>query len=216
MAWLNPLYLARRLLHEAVAARAHYAHGRMLDLGCGTQPYRNLFPHVIDYIGIDIPGIDGVAVHGDGQILPFQQGSFDTVMCNEVLEHVPQPGQLMNEVARVLRPGGVLLLTTPQTWGLHHEPYDFYRYTKYGLRFLAEQAGLEVLEVSPTSGMWATLAQRLADTMANTYARGASPVAYFLVMVSMAPVLLAGHTLDKLFGKRGDTLDNVLVARKPG
>ncbi|HMQ34138.1 MAG TPA: class I SAM-dependent methyltransferase [Chloroflexaceae bacterium] len=216
IAWLNPLHLARLKLREAVAARAHYASGRALDLGCGARPYMELFGHVEQYVGLDLPDVPAADVHGDGQTLPFQSASFDTVLCNEVLEHVPEPARLLREAARVLRPGGVLLLTTPQTWGLHHEPHDFYRYTRYGLRHLAAQAGLEVLEVAPTSGLWATLAQRLADTVAHTYVRRPGTLAYGLAMVGMAPVLLAGYALDALFGKRGDTLDNLLVARKAG
>ena len=212
--WLDPLHISRRLLRQVVQERAHYAHGSLLDLGCGIQPYRDLFSHVDRYIGIDVPNTPGAHVQGDGQVLPFQAASFDTVLCNEVLEHVPQPARLMIEVTRVLKPGGILMLTTPQTWGLHHEPYDYYRYTKYGLRYLAEQAELEVIEIVPTSGMWATLAQRLADTVANTYAVDSSPLVHFLVMLSMAPVLMTGYALDQIFGKRGDTLDNVLVARK--
>jgi len=146
--------------------------------------------------------------------LPFKDAVFDTVLCNEVLEHVPEPARLMAEVARVLKPGGVLLLTTPQTWGLHMEPYDFYRYTKYGLRYLAEKSGLEVIEVAPTCGLWATLAQRFADTVIYTYAVGRSRWVVEILSLLLAPVLMVGYGLDKLFGKQGDALDNVMIARR--
>jgi SAM-dependent methyltransferase len=209
------LHIARRLLRQAVEQRAHYARGRLLDVGCGLQPYRDLFRSVDLYVGIDVPPSAKVDIYGTALSLPFPDACFDSVLCNEVPEHVPEPALLMSEVARVLRPNGILLLTTPQTWGLHLEPFDYYRYTKYGLRYLAEKSGLRVLEVAPTCGLWATLAQRVTDTCIYTYGAGASPWLLELVSVGLAPVLLLGYALDQLLGKRGDTLDNVLVALKP-
>ncbi len=221
--WTDPLHTARRLLYQALAARAHYARGWLLDVGCGKKPYRRLFSHVDQYIGIDLPPIRSdlppvrrVDVRADGLALPFAAGAFDTVLCNEVLEHVPEPRILMAEAFRVLRPGGCLLLSTPQTWGLHHEPHDYYRYTRYGLAHLAESAGFTVVEVIPTSGMWATVAQRVADTVIYTYAVGKPRALVNLLALVLAPVQLIGAGLDWLFGKRGDTLDNVLVAKRPG
>jgi SAM-dependent methyltransferase len=215
--WTDPLHIARRLLYQAMQNQAHYARGRLLDLGCGIQPYRDLFQHVDWYVGLDFPSIiEGkVDVYGDGQALPFRETAFDTVLCNEVLEHIPEPWILLSESARVLKPGGFLLLTTPQTWGPHLEPHDFYRSTKNGLRYLAERNGLEVIEVTPTCGLWATLAQRLADTVIYTYAVGCSRWVIKLLSLLLAPLLMVGYGLDRLFGKRGDTLDHVMVARKP-
>jgi len=212
--WTNPLHIARRFLRQAVQERTHYARGWLLDLGCGYQPYRDLFDHVECYVGVDLPPNGQVDLYGDVMALPFQDAVFDTVLCNQVLEHVPVPARLMAEAARVLKPGGVLLLTTPQTWGLHLEPNDFYRYTKYGLRYLAETSGLETVEVMPTCGLWATLTQRLADTVIYTYAVGRSQGIIELLSLFLAPVLMIGYGLDRLFGKRGDTLDHVMVARK--
>jgi SAM-dependent methyltransferase len=215
LGWTDPLHIARRLLRQAVQERAYYAQGWLLDLGCGGQPYRNLFNHVERYIGLDQPPNGQVDVYGDGMALPFRDGTFDTVLCNEVLEHVPEPSRLMAEAERVLRPGGYLLLTTPQTWGLHLEPCDFYRYTKYGLQYLVKKSKLEVVEVVPTCGLWATLAQRFADTIINTYFVGHSQWIVKILSLLLAPVLMIGYGLDKLFGKRGDTLDYMMVARKP-
>jgi len=215
LGWTNPLHIAQRSLQQALEQRAHYAHGWLLDVGCGAKPYTNVFNHVERYIALDLPSNAQVDVYGDGRALPFQDRTFDTVLCNEVLEHVPEPGRLMAEAARVLKPRGILLLTTPQTWGLHLEPHDFYRYTKYGLRYLAEKSGLEVIEVTPTCGLWATLAQRLADTVIYTYAFEHSRWTIKVLQLLLAPVLMIGCGLDRLFGKRGDTLDHIMVARRP-
>ncbi|MEP7293444.1 MAG: class I SAM-dependent methyltransferase [Chloroflexota bacterium] len=215
LSWTDPHIISHRLLAQAMAQRATFAHGWMLDIGCGSKPYIHLFGHVKRYIGIDLPSPSPIDIYASGLELPFCSSSFDTLLCNEVLEHVPEPSTLISEAARILKPGGYLILTTPQTWGLHLEPYDFYRYTPYGLRYLATKHGLEVIEVVPTSGLWATWMQRFSDTVIFNYLRDQSPILKLIVSLALAPFLFLYYYLDKLFGKRGDSLDNVLVARKP-
>ena len=215
LGWTDPLHLVRRVLRKAVAERLHYTQGRLLDLGCGERPYSDLFPHVELYVALDIAPYGDVDVCANAEALPFRDGAFDTVLCTELLEHVPEPSRVLAEVSRVLQAGGHLLLTSPQTWGLHGEPYDYYRYTCYGLRYQAERSGLEVMEVAPTSGLWGTTAQRVADTAVYTYAARWPRWAAELLSLLVAPLLLLGAGLDGMAGKRGDTLGNVLVARKP-
>lgn len=214
LAWTDPLHIARRLLRRAVKEKAIYAKGRLLDIGCGGQPYREFFNHVDNYIGLDLPPSIHVDIYGDGMFLPFQEKVIDTVLCNEVLEHIPEPLKFMSELNRVLKPQGILILTTPQTWGLHLEPHDYYRYTKYGLRYLAEQSGFEVMEITPTCGFWATAAQRFTDTVVNIYIAKSSRWLINVLSFILAPILIIGYGLDKLFGKKGDTLDYVLFARR--
>lgn len=209
----DPLWLARARLREALAPAARGVRGSLLDVGCGLQPYRDLFCGVSRYVALErscLPGVDLVA---DALRLPFADASFDAVLCNQVLEHVSEPAALVGELARVLRPGGVLLLTTPQTWGLHHVPHDYFRFTRFGLAHLAERAGLEVEVVRSTCGVWATLGQRLADVLVHELARS-EPVRGG-VTLALAPLLLAAAALDRITGPRGDTLDNLLLARRP-
>ena len=215
LGWTDPLHVARRCLRRELKKRAHYARGWLLDLGCGPQPYRDIFNHVDFFIGLDLPPNSKADVHGDAMALPIHNGVFHTVLCNQVLEHVAEPSKLMAEVARVLRPGGTVLLSTPQTWGLHLEPHDFYRYTEYGLRYLAEKSGLEVLEVIPTCGLSATMAQRIADSVVYPHAQERPQWLQKVLSLLLAPVLMVGYGLDVLFGKRGDPLDHVLIARRP-
>lgn len=215
LGWTDPLHIARRLLKQAVQDRSHYVHGWVLDVGCGEQPYRYLFNDIVRYVGLNTPPNGGVDLYGDGMALPFQKAVFDTVLCNEVLEHVPEPSIFLDEITRVIKSEGMLLLTTPQTWGLHEEPRDFYRYTQYGLEHLAKKSGLEIIEITPTCGMWATLAQRLADTVIFHYAKESPHWVIEILSLLLAPILMMGYGLDKIFGKRGDTLDYVMVAKKP-
>lgn len=213
---VHAVWLARRCLRVAIRRHAPLARGRLLDIGCGSRPYRGLFRGISRYVGVDLPapGVRADA-YADGLRLPFRDQSFDAVLCNEVLEHVRRPERLLSEAARLLRPEGVLILTTPQVWGLHHEPCDFFRYTKYGLAHLATDAGLDVVAVAPTCGLWGTTAQRIADTVVHHYAASWPPGLRRLLGCVWWPILLAAYGVDRLIGMHGDTLDNILVARKP-
>lgn len=148
------------------AARAH-ARGRALDAGAGTLAYRSvLLPHVREYRSLDIkrtrPDLDIV---GDIQALPLPDASFDTVLCAEVLEHVPDPRRALKEIHRVLTAGGKLIITVPHLGYLHNEPTDYYRYTKHGLRILLEETGLRVLQLQPSGGFFSFLQLILATTV---------------------------------------------------
>ena len=211
---VHPLQISRRLLWRAVKERARYARGTLLDVGCGGKPYRGLFDQVGRHVGIDLPPAKDADIYASALALPFADCTFNTVLCTEVLEHVPEPAVVMAEAARVLRPGGYLILTAAQTWGLHHEPDDYYRFTQYGLRYLAEKSGFEVIEASATCGLWATVAQRIADTIVFDYASRSNIVIKGLLSCISAPILILGAGLDAVAGKRGDTLDNILVARR--
>jgi SAM-dependent methyltransferase len=213
---LDPLRTANAFLRHHLRSNANYARGWLLDIGCGSKPYRDLF-QVERYTGIDFPLTDqgAIDVYASGLSLPFASAVFDTVLSTEVLEHVPEPSQLMSEAYRVLRPGGYLLLTTPQTWGLHHVPHDFYRFTPFGLRYLAEKSGFNVIRVDPTTGFWVTFSQRLCDVI--FYTDGVpnfSRPLQELVKIPLALIQIAGVGLDKIWGRRGDTLDNLLIAQR--
>lgn len=219
LAWTDPHAISHKTLRGAIGERADLLTGTVLDVGCGMKPYRSLFRRADLYVGLDWPNTafawrPALDVYGDAMRLPFKDASVDGVLSSEVLEHVPDPALFMREVERVLRPDGKLLLTTPQTWGLHEEPRDFYRFTRYGLHHLASSAGLNVIEVEPTTGLWGTFAQRVVDTVAFNYAAGANEERLRLLSILLSPVLILGHLLDRLVGVRGDTLDNVLVAQK--
>jgi SAM-dependent methyltransferase len=167
------VFLERRSLALALAALApQVQHGSILDVGCGVKPYEPLLARPGDrWTGVDHPttmaGSYGVFTladtFADCHALPFADGTFDTLLCTQVLEHVSDPGQVLVEAARVLRPGGVLLLTAPMTWPLHEEPYDFFRYTQHGLRHLLRGAGFEVLQEVQRGRGASTLGQAFLD-----------------------------------------------------
>jgi len=118
---INAHFVPRRALHRAIAEVAADLRGRILDAGCGTQPYRRLLREASQVVGVDLSRTEGRRpdVLFDGHRLPFRDGSFDGVLCNQVLEHVFTPEQFLRELLRVLAPGGRLVLTVPFAWGEH-------------------------------------------------------------------------------------------------
>jgi SAM-dependent methyltransferase len=138
----------------------------VLDIGAGGGRYRQQFAHC-RYVAQDLaalPELDAVAAHldliADASALPLRTGSVQAALCTEVLEHVPDPVQTVQEMARVLRAGGSVLMTAPLGSGLHQQPYHFYGgYTPYWYeRFLA-RAGLEQIVVRPNGGFFLLFGQ---------------------------------------------------------
>lgn len=150
------------------------ARGRLLDVGCGEKPYERLFrPYVDAYVGVEHAATFSKTsasrrarpdVLYDGTHLPFEDASFDTVISVEVLEHTPDPQNLLGEIARVLKRHGTLILSAPFSIRLHEEPHDYFRYTPHGLRELMARANLEVVEIWPQGTLWSVLAHKI-----NTY-----------------------------------------------
>jgi SAM-dependent methyltransferase len=153
-------YLGIHLIERSIAGLAPRLSGEMIDVGCGLQPYRQYFNHMTRIVASDFDAKRGnVDFACPAHAIPVAAESFDTVLCTEVLEHVPDPLAVWREFYRILRPGGQVLLTTPMYWPPHELPYDFYRYPEHGLRYLASTAGFEILEMMPRGGRWAMLGQ---------------------------------------------------------
>jgi SAM-dependent methyltransferase len=151
-------------------------------------------------------------VRGDAQALPFCAGAFDTVLCSQVLEHLPEPGRAVGEMARALREGGYLIVTAPHIWGVHEEPHDYYRFTRYGLAHLMEQAGLEVVEVRAMAGYWVTAGARFCYYL-EAFERG---ILKPFVRLGYGLVQECALLLDRLHRVEGDTWNYLAVGRKPG
>ncbi|MGC2700891.1 MAG: class I SAM-dependent methyltransferase, partial [Candidatus Acidiferrales bacterium] len=100
--------------------------------------------------------------------LPFMDGSYDTVLVTQVIEHVADHRSLLREAFRVLKSGGIMILSGPMYWPLHEEPYDFFRFTEHGLRFLLETTGFSDIEIVADGGHWALCGQVLVHTISAT------------------------------------------------
>lgn len=127
--------------------------GYVLDIGCADRWIEKYLPKECKYIGFDYPAtgrdLYGAKpdVFGDAASLPFADNSMDTVVLLEVLEHVRHPEKTLSEIERVLKPGGILLLSMPFLYPVHDAPYDFQRYTCHGLAREIEVAGMYLEQI---------------------------------------------------------------------
>lgn len=144
--------------------------GDFLDIGCGEKPYESLIrsnPKINSYAGIDLIGgkeyKQGIKpdFFWNGVTFPFEKETYDSAMATEVLEHCPDPQVTLKEIFRILKPDSPLVLTVPFIWPTHETPYDFYRYTPFGLRYQLEKAGFVDVRISCLGGWDASLAQVL-------------------------------------------------------
>ncbi len=136
-----------------------YFRGRVLNAGCGNRDISDILKgfgatEVVNYdIESTIPG----AIIGSLIDAPFENDSFDAIICNAVLEHVPAIDKVMSELARVLKPGGAFVAGVPYLQPYHLNPTDFRRYTRDGLIELGEIHGLKTVEVLPVHCIAQTL-----------------------------------------------------------
>lgn len=219
--WTNPFFISRWHLQRAARQiAATFRQGRLLDVGCGSKPYARLFT-VDSYVGLDIEqsGHDHagsqVDYFYDGETFPFADGAFDWVVSFEVLEHVFNPERFLAEIRRVLADGGKLALTCPFAWEEHEVPYDFARYTSYGLRALLERNGFIVERLDKTAPFVPTLAQLLAAYV-SYHVLGRIPYArQVLGPLIVAPINLLGMACGRILPRNYNLyLNNVVIARR--
>lgn len=121
------------LLNRIVQPKLRSITGDVLVIGVGKEPYHWLMGASTSVFTTDIEaeeGIDGVA---DAHQLPFSDKTFDAVIAIEVFEHLRDPKLATSEMYRVLRPGGVVILTVPFMFRVHGDPHDYQRFTASGL-----------------------------------------------------------------------------------
>lgn len=138
----------------------------ILDAGAGDSPYRDYFSHA-RYHSTDLCKLD--KVYGrisyvcDLQAISIKSNSYDNIFCSQTLEHVPEPKNVLREFYRVLKPGGQLWLTVPLFYAEHEIPYDYFRYTQFGLKYLFKEAGFDINSIEWLEGYYGTLAYQLKE-----------------------------------------------------
>lgn len=161
---ISEVSLGSRLMADCIAAAydqhlKKYVSGKLIDLGCGKVPlYEAYRQWVTDNICVDwhqsLHGTDYHDLQCDlTRTLPFPDNEFDTAILSDVLEHIPEPSALLREIYRILKAQGILILNFPFYYPLHEVPFDFYRYTEYGIRYLAFQNGFHVILLQPIGGI---------------------------------------------------------------
>jgi SAM-dependent methyltransferase len=217
--FINPFFIARSGLGKAIADIAPQLSGKLLDVGCGTKPYRKFFS-VTEYVGLDMDGEltrkRGLADYlYDGGRFPFADNNFDSILCNQVLEHVFNPNEFLGEIHRVLRPGGKLLLTIPFVWDEHEQPYDYARYSSFGLQSLLENRGFKILQHRKLAADASILFQLGNAYLYKISKNWPKSIRLVLVVTVMALVSVTGVVAGKLLPGNPDLyLDHVVLAEK--
>jgi SAM-dependent methyltransferase len=225
IAYRLPRPLRRHILYfeseieDAVAefARGLDAGARVLDAGAGESQYAHHFARqkyfAVD-LGVGDAGWDYSKLHAvaDLTALPFASGSFQAALHIVTIEHLREPARAMAEIARTLAPGGALLIAAPHEWEVHQAPHDYFRFTRYGLRHLIEQAGCEVREIRAAGGYFRLLARRLLNGL-QFFAGGLRWLLFVPAAVLLVPPALVLPFFDFLDRDKNFTVGYLCVAK---
>jgi len=207
-------------IEDAVAAfaRSLQPAARVLDAGAGENKYKHHFARQ-RYCGVDLAVGDAkwdysrLDAMADLAALPFRNGTFDAALNIVTLEHVTDPAGALAEIGRVLAAGAPLVVAVPQDWETHQAPHDYFRYTRYGLAKLLEQAGFGVVELRSHGGYFRLLARRLLNGL-QFFAGGIRWLGFIPAAILVVPPALILPFLDGLDRDRNFTLGHVCLARK--
>jgi SAM-dependent methyltransferase len=217
--FVNPFYIARRGLAKNIKDLGTEIKGRTLDVGCGTKPYQKFFDSS-EYIGLEYDtGIDSekkqADFYYDGKTFPFDEKEFDSAVTNQVLEHIFTPKEFLKEINRILKPEGKLLLTVPFVWDEHEQPFDYARYSSFGLKSLLEESGFEIISHKKSVNNISVLFQMLNGYIYKQAYKKPKLIKQIITLLLMSPVNLIGITAGKIFPKNNDLyLDNIVLAKK--
>ena len=152
-------FICKFLLRNSISDLAAFLQSPVLDVGCGSRPYDE-YLRKLKRFSCDLDPNRGVLdVICMATPLPFAENSFSSVLCTEVLEHVPDPHKVIKDFYRILKPKGRILISVPNWWPPHELPYDFFRYPETGFRYLVESNGFCILSFLPRGGLYALLGQ---------------------------------------------------------
>ena len=219
----NPFYFVRKNLYFHIKSMSPYLKGKLLDFGCGCKPYRKILTYSSEYIGVDIE-ISGhnhtnesIDVYYDGKTLPFESEHFDSVFSSEVFEHVINFEEILPELYRVLKRGGYMVATVPFIWNEHEVPYDFTRYTSYGIRSKLESAGFKIVEMRKSTLCIEMIFQQYMEYLRyNFYRKARGKLAMLLFQEFIIfPIAVLGLIINILLPENDSFYgDNIVLCKK--
>ena len=200
-----------------------YFKGTLYDLGSGESPFKDFFlKYAQQYIAVDWAGSfhkTKADIAADlNKPLPIDSEVADTVVSISVMEHLCEPQMMLNEALRILKPGACIVLQVPWQWRIHEAPYDFFRYTPHGLKYLFEKAGFVDVVTEPCAGFFTMLTLKL-NYFSLRFIRGPRPLRW-LIQAVLSPIWFIGQMaapwLDKLDRNWAqETSGYYVVAKKP-
>lgn len=204
------LRLLQKDIRQALASvgRIESEDAVAVDIGGGDAPYRSLLEAAGYRVQcLDIAQSAGVDIVGSAEHTGLPDESVDLVLCTQVLEHTRAPWSAMREFARILRPGGVVLISAPHVWFFHPHPSDYWRMTSQGLRALCDEGGLDVVDLRAQGGSAAALFQVVNFLIFGVLGRAGAPL--YAAMNGL------GLVLDRLVLDRRFALNHSCLANKP-
>lgn len=216
-------YLVYKSYHnDLFSCLLKYSKGRLLDIGCGNKPYATIVNDVVnEYIGCDIvqSSEQKVDILCEATNIKEPDESFDTIISTQTIEHISEHQLVINEAYRLLRRGGYFIISGPMYWPLHEEPYDFFRFTKFGFRHILEKAGFHVIEERSNGGKWALCGQVLIHTIIpdlyihNTFSWKAFRI-IFRLLGGVKFLNNLFYRMDKKYPNSTNTMNYVFVSQK--
>jgi len=218
---LHPMFLSKYYVKKALKPYFKFVKGTVLDIGCGIQPYRKDiceagkvknywgfdYFHTVSKDKIHVPEVNCTALE-----LPVRSNSIDTVICTGVLEHIFEHSDVIKEVNRILKKNGNIIAFVPFMYPLHGNPFDYFRFSYFGVKSLFEENGFKHIEIKRDSGAIATLSSIFLHYL--NYRIFVNPdsekVKIFLggIKVMVTPLLLAINAVLNLFCLLIKKIDN--------
>lgn len=194
----NPYYFNRKAIYNGIKKHSKKLKGSLLDFGCGRKPYEYLFD-VDSYIGIDLEENEGhnISKHKTdffykGDRLPFEMNSFDSLYSSEVFEHVFNLDEILKDINRVHKPGGLFLITMPFVWKEHEMPNDFGRYTSAGITHILKKNNYKIIAHEKEPGFYLSVVQLFAIYVYHAVLPKSSTLKFILSPFTVFPINLFG------------------------
>lgn len=215
--FLNPFYLNRKALVREIKNNKNYVYGKVLDFGCGNKTFKKCFDYE-EYIGVDIEESghshknEQIDIYYDGKKIPFSDNYFDSIFTSEVLEHVFNIDEILNELNRVLKCKGNIVLSIPFSWDEHEQPYDCARYTTFGIKYLLEKHGFKIVKIQKTNNHIEVIIVNI-----NLYIYylllpiRSNIIKIILTSILVTPFNLIGLILSKLMPSKKTIFNNIVV-----
>jgi SAM-dependent methyltransferase len=216
-------WLAYDIGDHLLVKNINYYKGILYDLGSGESPFRDFFlQYAEQYIAVDWSGsfhTTNADIAADlNKPLPIESEVADAVVSLSVLEHLCEPQMMLNEAFRILKPRGGIVLQVPWQWWIHEAPYDYFRYTPYGLKYLFQKAGFVNILVEAQAGYFTTTVLKW-NYFTRRFIRGPKPLRW-LIKAILLPFWYLGQKIAPLLDKLDrnwalETSGYYVTARKP-
>ena len=186
---------------------------KLLDIGAENSPYKKYF-NKVDYYSHDFKQNKTKSINYIGDLnkgLPqIKKNQFDYILCTQVLEHLIKPDMAFAVFQRILKPGGRLFLTTHLCFEEHMQPNDFFRFTRYGLKYLGESNGFKLEYIAPQGGIFHLLSLILTKLPIKLFLTRDTFLYYAYILLFSVPILLLNmvcYALDNLDRKKEMTIN---------